>query len=79
MVIDVNKVIRTHLASLLPTYCESISDSDDLRLLGLDSLRFVELVISLEDTLQAQFPDDKLSIMICNSVQLIADAISISE
>ena len=57
---------------------ESITSETKLQDIGMDSLRFVEIIIEIENEFKLEFPDDKLVmsecgtiIELCNTIDLI--------
>ena len=61
---------------LLRTRTEEIQDTDDLfKKWNLDSVMFLELVVSLEETFGVSFGDDEFSKEKFRTVKNIADAV----
>lgn len=52
-----------------------ISTDDDLRKLGINSLNFIKMIVSIEDEFGIEFPDDALCFDKYNTVIEIADLV----
>ena len=48
---------------------------DDLLELGLDSIKFIQIIVSLEEAFGCEIPDEKLLIKKMNTVQKIIDVL----
>ena len=55
-------------------FCE-ISEHDQLRNIGIDSLRSVELIIAIEDKLNITFDDSELNMENLNTVGTLIDLV----
>jgi acyl carrier protein len=55
---DVEGLLRQHLPNLAPG--EALRPEDTLVQLGIDSMRLVELIVSIEAALGVTMPDDEL-------------------
>ena len=59
------KPIIEEVVSIINTYLKDIDITinnidDNLRILGMDSISFIQVIVSLEETYECQFPDSKL-------------------
>lgn len=48
---------------------------NDLSELGMDSIKFIQIIIELEETFECEIPDSKLLITELNTVQKIFDVL----
>lgn len=46
---------------------------DDLSELGMDSIKFIQIIVEIEETFECEIPDSKLIITELNTVQKIYD------
>ena len=51
---------------------------DDLQQIGMNSIKFIEIIILLEETFEIEIPDEKLLIAKMNTLNQIIDAVSIA-
>ncbi len=58
---QVSRQIRTELASLCAIKPEQVNEEALLIQYGLDSIRSLELIVSLEEKFSIEIPDDELS------------------
>ena len=56
-------------------YITSTQINDNLVDLGMDSIKFVQLVVSLEEEFECEIPDSKLLITEMDTVQKIQDVL----
>lgn len=52
--------------------------NDDLLELGLDSIKFIQIIMSLEETFECEIPDDKLLLTDMNSVNKILKVLQLT-
>lgn len=48
---------------------------DDLSELGMDSIKFIQIIVEIEETFECEIPDSKLIITELNTVQKIFDVL----
>jgi len=48
---------------------------DDLFELGMDSIKFIQIIVEIEETFECEIPDSKLLITELNTVQKIFDVL----
>ena len=48
---------------------------DDLAELGMDSIKFIQIIVEIEETFECEIPDSKLIITELNTVQKIFDVL----
>ncbi len=72
--VDIRRVLREH--ARLPVDPDSIDDDADLFQSGMSSHASVNVMLSLEDTFDVEFPDDMLKRSVFESVSGIAAAIT---
>ena len=51
---------------------------DDLLELGLDSIKFIQIIVSLEETFECEIPDEKLLLTEMNSVNKILEVLKLA-
>lgn len=49
--------------------------NDDLTKMGMDSIRFIQIIVSLEDAFKCEIPDSKLLITEMDTVQKMVDVL----
>lgn len=49
--------------------------NDDLTKMGMDSIRFIQIIVSLEDAFNCEIPDSKLLITEMDTVQKMVDVL----
>ena len=52
-----------------------LSDDDDLTGMGLDSMAFISIVVSIEHRFGIEFPDDKLIISKTNTIGCLCEIV----
>lgn len=72
--VDIRKVLRDH--ARLPVDPDTIADDADLFQAGMSSHASVNVMLSLEDTFDVEFPDNMLKRSVFESVSGIAAAIT---
>ncbi len=72
--VDIRQVLREH--ARLPVDPDSIDDDADLFQAGMSSHASVNVMLSLEDTFDVEFPDRMLKRSVFESVSGIAAAIT---
>ena len=71
----VEEKIKRIIAMLSNVDYDEITSKDELRSLGFDSLRMVELIITLEDSLNVRLDDTKLSM---NDIKTVESLINLA-
>lgn len=51
---------------------------DDLLELGLDSIKFIQIIVSLEEAFECEIPDEKLLLTEMNSVNKMLEVLQIA-
>ena len=51
---------------------------DDLIELGLDSIKFIQIIVSLEEALECEIPDEKLLLTEMNSVNKMLEVLQLA-
>lgn len=51
---------------------------DDLLELGLDSIKFIQIIVSLEETFECEIPDEKLLLTEMNSVNKMLEVFQLA-
>ena len=51
---------------------------DDLLELGLDSIKFIQIIVSLEEALECEIPDEKLLLTKMNSVNKMLEVLQLA-
>ena len=51
---------------------------DDLLELGLDSIKFIQIIVSLEETFECEIPDEKLLLTEMNSVNKMFEVLQLA-
>ena len=51
---------------------------DDLLELGLDSIKFIQIIVSLEETFDCEIPDEKLHLTEMNSVNKMLEVLQLA-
>ena len=51
---------------------------DDLLELGLDSIKFIQIIVSLEETFECEIPDEKLLLTEMNSVNKMLEVLKLA-
>lgn len=51
---------------------------DDLLELGLDSIKFIQIIVSLEETFECEIPDEKLLLTEMNSVNKMLEVLQLA-
>lgn len=51
---------------------------DDLLELGLDSIKFIQIIVSLEETFDCEIPDEKLLLTEMNSVNKMLEVLQLA-
>ena len=51
---------------------------DDLLELGLDSIKFIQIIVSLEEAFECEIPDEKLLLTEMNSVNKILEVLQLA-
>lgn len=51
---------------------------DDLIELGLDSIKFIQIIVSLEETFECEIPDEKLLLTEMNSVNKMLEVLQLA-
>lgn len=51
---------------------------DDLLELGLDSIKFIQIIVSLEETFECEIPDEKLLLTEMNSVDKMLEVLQLA-
>ncbi len=52
--------------------------NDDLLNLGLDSIKFIQIIVALEESLQCEIPEDKLYLTEMNSVNKMLEVLQLA-
>lgn len=69
---EIRKII---LESVRPVDC-SITENTDLTEIGLDSLSFAKVIVSVEDKFKIEFPDSKLVLSKANTVDKLSKIVT---
>ena len=51
---------------------------DDLLEMGLDSIKFIQIIVSLEETFECEIPDEKLLLTEMNSVNKMFEVLQLA-
>ncbi len=49
--------------------------NDDLSELGMDSIKFIQIIVEIEETFECEIPDSKLLISELNTIQKLFDVL----
>ena len=64
--------IKEHISSI---DTNTIQAGDDLTLLGMDSLTFIRIVISLEEVFEIEIPEEYLLVSAMDTIEKMANAV----
>lgn len=67
------EIVNTNIEneSVTPKQCDN-----DLSELGMDSIRFIQIIVSLEETFECEVPDSKLLIAEMNTVNKMYEVLT---
>lgn len=54
----------------------SINENDDLQVLGVDSIKFIRIIIEIEDTFDVEIPDEYLLFSQLNTLEKIKNMLN---
>ena len=69
--IDVDKVVNILNEYIDDAQIGDAEFNDDLTMLGMSSIQFIQIIVALEEEFECEIPDTKLLIMEMNTVEKI--------
>lgn len=74
--VTIEKIVEIINANIENTVISTEQVDDDLLILGMDSITFIRIIVSLEEEFECEVPDSKLILTEMNTVNKMYDILS---